>query len=140
MKTNKILLGGIVGSVLFLVTVGLGNLRISVKGFHHSFTYNSSVNRPMEDMIWWAMIVSNLGYGFMVSFVLNWANVINAATGAKLAIVIGFLLAVSIDMGYYAMTTMISNLTAVLVDIIVYIVMSAIIGATVGWVIGSGKK
>jgi hypothetical protein len=35
---------------------------------------------------------------------------------------------------------MINNLTAILVDIIVYIVMSAISGATVGWVIGSGKK
>ena len=102
--------------------------------------YNQAFYRPMEDTIWWALIASNVGWGFMLSFVLNWANVTNAMTGAKLAAIIGFLLAVSVDLGYYAMTTMIGNLTAVLVDIIVYIVMSAIIGAVVGWISGSGKK
>jgi hypothetical protein len=138
MKTNKILLGGIVGSVLFFL-LGWVIYGILLKDFMAA-NYNQSVYRPMEDTIWWAMIVSNLGWGFMVSFVLNWANVTKALPGAKLAAIIGFLLAVSIDLGYYAMTTMISNLTAVLVDIIVYIIMSAIIGATVGWVIGLGKK
>jgi len=138
MKTNKILLGGIVGSVLFFL-LGWVIYGILLKDFMAA-NYNQSVYRPMEDTIWWAMIVSNLGWGFMVSFVLNWANVTKALPGAKLAAIIGFLLAVSIDLGYYAMTTMISNLTAVLVDIIVYIIMSAIIGATVGWFIGLGKK
>jgi hypothetical protein len=138
MKTNKILLGGIVGSVLFFL-LGWIIYGILLKNFMAA-NYNQSVYRPMEDTIWWAMIVSNLAWGFTVSFVLNWANVTNALTGAKLTVIIGFLLAVSIDLSFYAMTTMINNLTAILVDIIVYIVMSAIIGATVGWVIGSGKK
>ena len=138
MKTNKILLGGIVGSVLFFL-LGWVIYGILLKDFMAS-NYNQSVYRPTEDTIWWAMIASNLGWGFILSFVLNWANVTNALSGAKLAAIIGFLLAVSVDLGFYAMTTMITNLTAVLVDIIVYIVMSGIIGATVGWINGSGKK
>jgi len=138
MKTNKILLGGIVGSVLFFL-LGWVIYGILLKDFMAS-NYNQSVYRPTEDTILWAMIASNLGWGFILSFVLNWANVTNALSGAKLAAIIGFLLAVSVDLGFYAMTTMITNLTAVLVDIIVYIVMSGIIGATVGWINGSGKK
>jgi hypothetical protein len=138
MKTNKILLGGIAGSVLFFL-LGWIIYGILLKDFMAA-NYNQSVYRPMEGTIWWAMIVSNLAWGFMVSFVLNWANVTNALSGAKLAVIIGFLLAVSIDLSFYAMTTMFASLTAVIVDIIVYSVMSAIIGSTVGWIIGSGKK
>jgi hypothetical protein len=36
--------------------------------------YNPALNRPENEMIWWAMIVSNLTLALMVTLVLNWAS------------------------------------------------------------------
>jgi hypothetical protein len=138
MKTNKILPGGIAGAVVFFL-LGWVIYGILLKDFMAA-NYNQSVSRPMEDMVWWALILSNLGYGFLLSFVLSWSNTTSAITGARLGGIIGFLLALSVDLGFYAMSTYISNVTAILVDIIVYIVMSAIAGAVVAWVMGMVKK
>ena len=138
MKTNKILLGGITGGVTFLL---LGWLVYGILLMDYmTANYNQCAMRPMEEMIWWAMILSNLAYGFLLSIVFSWSNTTGMMAGAKVAAIIGLLFAVSIDSGFYAMSSMFSNLTAVFVDIIAYTVMTAIGGAIVAWVMGMGKK
>ena len=138
MKTNKILLGGIAGGVAFFLLGWLvyGMLLMD----YMTANYNQCAMRPMQDMIWWAMILSNLAFGFLLSIVFSWSNTTGVMAGAKVAGIIGLLLAISIDLSFYAMSTMYSNLTAVFVDIIVYTVMSAIAGVVVAWVMGMGKK
>ncbi|HBQ83156.1 MAG TPA: hypothetical protein DD745_09795 [Bacteroidales bacterium] len=60
--------------------------------------------------------------------------------GAKVAAITGLLLSLYLDLSFYAMTSMFSNLTAMFVDIIVFTIMSAITGVVIAWVMGMGKK
>jgi Na+/pantothenate symporter len=138
MKTSKILTGGIAGGITFFLLgwVIYGMLLMD----YTTANYNQCASRPMQEMIWWALILSNLAFGFLLSVVFSWSNTTGAVAGAKVAVIIGLLLSVSMDFSYYSMSTMFSNLTAVFVDIIVFTVMSAITGVVVAWVMGMGKK
>ncbi len=137
MKTNKILLGGIAGGVSFFLLGWLiyGILLID----YTTANYNQCAARPMQDMIWWAIILSNLSSGFLLSLVFSWSNTSGLMTGAKVAGIIGFLYALAVDLSVYSMSTAFSNLSALLVDIIAYTVMSAIAGVVIGLVMGKSN-
>jgi len=138
MKTNKILVGGITGGVtLFL----LGWVIYGILLMNYSTAnYNQCMNRPMQDMIWWSMIVSNLALGFLLATIFSWSDTTGFMAGAKTAGIIGLLLSVSMDFGYYSMTTMYVNPSVIIVDIIAYTIYLAIAGAIVAWAMGMVKK
>jgi hypothetical protein len=138
MKTNKILLGGIAGGVTFFL---LGWLVYGVLLMDYTTAnYNQCSMRPMQEMIWWALVLSNLAFGYLLSIVFSWSNTAGIGAGAKVAAIIGLLLSLSIDLSYYAMSSIFSNFTAVIVDIISFTIMSSITGVVVAWVMGIGKK
>ncbi len=138
MKTNRILLGGIAGGVTFFL---LGWLIYGILLMEYTMnSYNQCAARPMENMVWWAMILSNLSFGFLLAIVFNWSNTQGILSGAKMGGILGFLIAVSLDLSVYSMTTTFLQLSAVLVDIIVYTVMSTLVGIVVGLVMVPGKK
>ena len=138
MKTNKILVGGITGGVaLFLLGwVIYGILLMD----YSTANYNQCMNRPMQEMIWWSMIVSNLALGFLLATIFSWSNTTGFMAGAKTAGIIGLLLSASMDFGYYSMTTMYVNPSVIIVDIIAYTIYLAIAGAIVAWAMGMVKK
>ena len=138
MKTNKILVGGITGGVaLFLLGwVIYGILLMD----YSTANYNQCMNRPMKEMIWWSMILSNLALGFLLATIFSWSNTTGFMAGAKTAGIIGLLLSVSMDFGYYSMTTMYVNPSVIIVDIIAYTIYLAIAGAIVAWAMGMVKK
>ena len=138
MQTNKILLGGVAGGVaLFL----LGWVIYGILLMDYATTnYNQCMNRPNMDMIWWALILSNLAFGFLLAFIFSRTGTTGFVGGAKLGAIIGILLSVSIDLGYYSMTTMYVRPSAILVDVAAYIIYIALAGAVVAWVMGLVKK
>jgi hypothetical protein len=101
--------------------------------------YNQCNARPMEDMVWWAMILSNLTSGLLLALIFSWSKTTGILTGAKVAGIVGLLFAISIDLSFYAMTTTFLKSSAILVDIVAYTVMSAIAGAVIAWVMGMKK-
>ncbi len=138
MKTSKILLGGIAGGLAFFL---LGWVVYGMLLMDYTTANNNQCSmRPMQEMIWWAMIISNLAFGFLLSVVFSWSNTTSVMAGVKVAVIIGLLISISMDLSSYAMTSMFSNFTAVFVDIIAFTVMSAITGAVVALVMGMGKK
>lgn len=137
METNKILLGGLAGGVAFFL---LGWVIYGILLMDYTMaSYNQCNSRPMEDMVWWAMILSNLTSGLLLALIFNWSNTTGILAGAKVAAIIGLLLAISIDLSFYAMTTTFLKPGAILVDIVAYTVMSAIAGAVIAWVMGMKK-
>lgn len=88
--------------------------------------YNQSIYLPENEMIWWAMIVSNLALALLVTLILNWAGAKSITDGLKIGAITGALYAFSVDLGMYSMTNVISNLTAVVVDTVAYTVVSAL--------------
>lgn len=138
MKTNKILIGGLVGAVVFFF---LGWLIYGVVLYDYMLNnYDQSLSRPEEDMIWWAMILSSLASGFLIAVILNWSNSITCMDGAKKGAILGFLLSVSLDFSFYSMSTMFLSFTPVFVDVITYVVYWAIAGAVVAYAMGLVKN
>src|SRR3989339_1194885 len=100
MKTNKILLGGIIGGVSFFL---LGWLIYGVLLMDYlTANYNQCAMRPMQEMIWWALVLSNLALGFLLSIVFSWSNTTGIMAGAKVAAITGLLLSLYLDLSFYA--------------------------------------
>jgi hypothetical protein len=138
MKTSKVLLGGLTGTVAYFL---LGWLIYGLLLMDYTLAnQNQCASRSMEDMAWWAMILSNLAGGFLLSITMGWSNNKGLLSGAKVGAVIGLLYAASVDLGMYAMTSLFLNFKAVVVDVAVYTFMSAIAGALIGLIMGLGKK
>lgn len=122
----KILKGTVFGAIAFFF---LGWLVWGILLMDFSMNnYNTEIYLPEDEMIWWAMIVSNLALALMYTLVLKWAGAKTLVDGVKIAAIIGALYALSVDLGYYSMTNVILNLSAIVVDTLAYLVISAITG------------
>lgn len=100
--------------------------------------YNQAIYLPEDGMIWWAMIASNLVLALLVTLALKWAGVKSIVDGLKIGAIVGALYALSVDLGMYSMTNVISNLTAVVVDTLAYAAVTAITSVVI--VLTWGKK
>ncbi|OFY47904.1 MAG: hypothetical protein A2W85_10785 [Bacteroidetes bacterium GWF2_41_31] len=137
MKTTKIVIGGIVGGISFFF-LGWLIYGVLLMDFMSEFS-NTTFNRPEEEMVWWAMILSNMASGFIFSIIFGWLNNKTIIGGVKIAAIIGVLFALSIDLSFYSMTTLYSSFTPIIVDIIAFTIMSAIAGGIIAWVMNIGK-
>ena len=138
MNTNKILVGGIVGGVAFFF-LGWLIYGMILAGFMTANS-NQCMMRPMGEWLWWALILSNLMWGFFVAVLFSWTNTTGWMDGAKKGAIFGLLTSLAIDLGYFSMSTMYSNLHAVFVDILATVVMVAIGGSLIAWAMGMVKK
>lgn len=133
----KILKGSVFGAIAFFF---LGWLVWGILLMDFSMNnYNTEIYLPEDEMIWWAMIVSNLALALMYTLILKWAGAKTLVDGVKIAATIGALYALSIDLGYYSMTNVILNLSAIVVDMLAYLVISAITGLVIVLTWGKDK-
>ncbi len=136
MGTNKILIAGLIGGLTAFILGWLFYGTLLMGFFEKNAGTATGVNRPMEDMVWWAMILGHLAYGYLFALIYGrWASISTFVTGAKAGAVIGGLMALTFDMIMYGSTN-ISNLTAALVDVVVMAVTGAIVGGVVAWWLG----
>jgi len=124
----KILRGTIFGGIVFFFLGWLAYGMILMDFM--AANSNSCANRPDAEMIWWAMIVSNLVLGLLLTLVLKWSGAASVADGIKTGALFGFLLALTMDLMMYSMTTM-YNMSAMIVDILVMTVLLAITGLVI---------
>ena len=138
MKTNKILLGGLAGGVAFFflgwIVYGMFLMDFMMAN------QNQCAMRPMEEMIWWSLIVSNIIWAFAYAVIFSWGNITGFVNGLKSGAILGLLIGASIDLSFYSMSTMFNSLTVVCVDVLATTVMSAIGGGIIAQVMGMGKK
>jgi len=134
MKTKQIVIGALVGGVSMFLLGWLiyGVLLSSVM----EELWTGCNARPMEEMIWWAMIASNLVWGLLLAVVLDWSGSITMGAGAKVGAVLGLLCVLGFDLGMYSMTTMFSGATILVLDVLSNMVMFAVAGLLVAWVMG----
>ncbi|MBL6964745.1 MAG: hypothetical protein ISR55_13055 [Bacteroidetes bacterium] len=138
MKTNKILMGGLAGALTFFL-LGWLVYGVLLAGYAEE-NYNHCASRPMEEMIWWAIILSNLAYGFLLAIVCSWANTKGWMAGAQVAGLTGLLIGLSINLSMHAMNTMFNSIGAMIVDIVVYAIISSVTGIVIALVFGMSKK
>ncbi|MDP3643751.1 MAG: hypothetical protein Q8S54_11240 [Bacteroidota bacterium] len=133
----KILKGTVIGGIVYFL---LGWLVYGILLADFSLAnYNQCANRPQADMIWWAMILSNLVYALFLTLMLKWSGASGWMDGLKTGALFGLLFGVTIDLSFYSMTTMFNSIGGMVVDMVVTTVMAAIIGTVIVLVWGKEK-
>ena len=92
----------------------------------------SAIGVVREQPVWWALLLSQLGYAAMLTFVLTRAGVAGAVPGLKTGLVFGLVLGFAIAFDLYAVTNW-SNVRVALVEPIVTAGRMATAGLVVGW-------
>ena len=122
----KILKGTVIGGVAFFF---LGWLVWSILlADVMTNLMDTSLNRPDTEMVWWAIILSNLVFAQLLTLILKWSGANGALDGLKIGALVGLLYALTVDLGMYSMTTMIKSVSGIVVDVLVYTVVTAVIG------------
>ncbi len=125
----KILRGTIFGGVFYFL-LGWLVYGILLMDFF-STGMNQCLNRPEGDMVWWAIIVSNLAAAMLLTLVLKWSGAKGFIDGLKTGATLGFLYALIVNMSFLSMTTMFNNYGTLVADLIV----SSLVFALTGMVI-----
>ncbi len=130
MKSNKILIGGLLGG---LTSFLLGWLIYGLIFRDAMASPVAGLMKPEKEMVWWALIVSCLFQGLLVSYIFGrWANITTAIGGASAGATIGVIMATYYDLGFFATSNMFT-VNSLITDIALSTVMMAAIGAVVGW-------
>jgi len=140
MKSNKFLIGTIVGGIAYFL-LGYLIYGLALSGFfkEHSAAVTGSM-KSMNDIIWWALIFGNLAGGAFLTYIFQkLGNVNSFSTGAGTGAAIGLLTSLSMDFIRFG-TENTLDLVGTFGDVAVGTVMTAIVGGLIGVVLGMGKK
>ena len=133
----KILRGTVAGGIVFFL---LGWLVYGVLLMNYmTANMNQCVARPMEEMVWWALIGSNLLSALLLTLVLKWSGAKGIVDGLKTGAIFGILLGLSMDLGFWSMTKMYNNFGALVVDVVVYTLLIAVMGMVIVLLWGKDK-
>jgi hypothetical protein len=137
MDIKKLLIGGLVGGILYFLLGWLiyGMLLMDFMNSHAGSSGN--VGRAAPDFLY--LTIGNLAIGFLLAYVFVKSNVNSWVGGFITGGVIAALLSVGFDCMIYATTTTLSK-TAMAADVCAFTVMSAVVGALVALVMSMGKK
>lgn len=139
MNTNKFLVGGIIGGVASFLLGWLVWGMLLMNFFKEHSNQASGIFYDDKHMVWWAMIVANLFFGLLISYILNKGGGASAGAGASTGAVVGLLFGVGVDCYLYGQMN-IFDTTWMAVDIVASVVVTAIVGGVIGWYLGMGKK
>lgn len=121
----KILRGTIFGGISYFL-LGWLVYGILLMGFL-STNMNQCAARSNE-MIWWAIILSNFSAALLLTLFLKWSGAKGMIDGLKIGALFGSLFAGTVALSSWSMTTMYTKFSALVVDIIASTVLFAIIG------------
>jgi len=139
MNSPKFLTGTLVGGLaLFLLGYLFYGLALASFFTQHSVAPAGSM-RSMNDIVWWALILGNIFWGALLTYVLLKLGANSFSSGARIAGPVSFFMALGVDMIRYG-TEVTSDLTGTLADVVVSVVMSIIAGGIIGVILGAGAK
>ena len=139
MGTNKILISGLVSGIAVFLLGYLFYGVIFMNTMEGMTGTATGVMREMDAMVWWALIVGNLIWGFLLAYIFGmWANISTFMGGLKGGAIIGLLAVAAFDLTMYA-TSNITTLAGSILDIVIFTVIMGIAGGVAGWMLGRGK-
>ena len=128
-KTHKIIFGGIVGGFAFFFCDRL-IYGLLLAGFINA-NFNQCAMRAIGEIAWSSLILSDMGWGFLLAIIFSWIKVKDWKEGARKGAIIGLLISLSIDLAHHAMSTMYTHFAALFVDIAATTLLAAIGGLVV---------
>lgn len=124
---NAFLIKGLVGGAVFFV---LGFLIYGVMLSEYMATQmnpDASLIQRGSEMVWWAMILGNVGLGLLIALVSLKAEAKTWQEGAKLGALTAFLYDLTTNMMSYSMMTL-TTLQSMFVDLFVCTLIGAVMG------------
>lgn len=126
------LAGGLVSFLLGWLVFG-----VLLMSYYNSMMTPEGTATMRAEPIFWAYILSGLVWSLMLALVYNrWAGISTFRMGAIAGAVIGFLVSLSIDLGFYAGMNLWDDPVGFVVDPLANAVVGAAIGGVIGWVLG----
>lgn len=133
MKMKRMLIGTIAGGVAFFILGGL-IYGVLLAGSYEA-NLGSAIGVVRDVPVWWALIVSQLGMGAVLTYVFLHADVATGSDGLKIGAVFGLLFGIAIAFDLYSVTNW-SNMTVAFVEPVVTTVRIALAGTVIGWTLG----
>lgn len=134
---KKFFIGTIAGGIAFFLLGGL-IYAVLLRDFYAANL--GSATGVMRDLpILWAMVVSQLGMGALVTWLFLNVGVTTALDGLKTGAVFGLLFGIAVSLDLYSVTNW-SNMTVALVEPFVTGGRIALVGAFIGWTLGWGSR
>jgi hypothetical protein len=92
---------------------------------------NQCASRPDGEMVWWALIVSNLAASMLLTIILKWSGTKGIVGGLSTGALFGLLYSIMIDLSFWSMTTLYNNIQPLVVDILAGTVVFAVVGVVI---------
>ncbi|MFK0730634.1 MAG: hypothetical protein ACIWVG_05600 [Gloeotrichia echinulata HAB0833] len=100
--------------------------------------FMKQLHRPPEQLIVWAMVVTSLAMGFLITTVMKWSGAVSFSSGLKFGFLFAFLFWSSINFGLYASSNFFSQASG-FTDTACSVASMTISGAVAAWMLGRGK-
>lgn len=139
---KKILITGLLATAVNLL-LNAGTYFIFLDKFYQSHPvvsqeFMKQLHRQPNQLIGWALAISALTMGFLITIIIKWSGAKTFAAGLKYGCIIGLLFWSSVNFGIYASSNHFSQAT-VFVDLVFSATAMAIAAAVAAWVLGRGK-
>lgn len=132
MNTKKLFVTGLSTGVLYFL-LGWLVWGMALASFMESHTNAPEGLMRGDNMLMWSMVVGNVAYGLLLSYLINLANLSNPSQGIWTGFIVGLLIACAYDFIMYAQMNFF-DVTSIIVDMIAMGVTSAIAMAVGIWV------
>lgn len=139
---KKFLISGLITTVVNLLLNAAAYIFI-LKDFYHSHPavseeFMKQLHRQPGQLIVWAMIITSLAMGFLITIVIKWSGAKTFVSGLKYGFILAFLFWGSVNFGLYASSNFFSQVT-VFVDYFFSVTAMSISSAIAAWLLGRGK-
>jgi hypothetical protein len=139
---KNFLLSGLVTAIINLV-LHAGAYFVFLKDFYASHPagsqeYLKQLNRPPDQLVIWALLVSSLAFGFFITTTIKWSGANTFGSGLKYGLILGFLYWTSINFGLFSAQNIFS-LPSVFADLTCSAFAMTISGAVSAWMQGKEK-
>jgi hypothetical protein len=101
--------------------------------------FMKQLHRQPDQLIGWAMVVTSLAMGFLITMVIKWSGARTFAAGLKYGLIMALLFWGSVNFGLYASSNFFSQAT-VFVDYICSVTAMTISGAIAAWLLGYDRS
>lgn len=139
MDIKKFIIGTLAGGVVYFL-LGFIVYAILLEDFFASHAGTATGVMKTTEMQYWPLFIGNLGHAALLAFVfLKWADIKTFGAGMAAGAAIGFFMTLGHSLISYD-TSNIMDLTAALADVVVYAIITALVGGVVGATLGAGSK
>lgn len=101
--------------------------------------YMKQLNRPSDQLVVWALLISAIAFGFFITTTIKWSGAKNFSSGLKYGFILGLLFWTAMNFGLYSAQNIFS-LQSVFADLLCSTFSMTISGAVSAWILGKANS